>query len=77
MRAKLRAIKEELRRHRHASIFEQGGWLKRVVVGWYNYHAVPTNIAAPSSFQHLVGELWIWALRRRSQKDRTSWRSMR
>jgi RNA-directed DNA polymerase len=77
LRAKLRAIREELRRHRHASIPEQGSWLKRVVVGWYNYHAVPTNIAALSGFHHRVGELWIRALRRRSQKDRTSWRNMR
>jgi hypothetical protein len=77
MRAKLREIKEELRRHWHASIPEQGGWLKRVVGGWYNYHAVPTNIAALSSFRYLVGKLWLRALRRRSQKDRTNWAKMR
>ena len=77
MRAKLREIKEELRRHWHASIPEQGSWLKRVVGGWYNYHAVPTNIAALSSFRYLVGKLWLRALRRRSQKERTTWAKMR
>jgi RNA-directed DNA polymerase len=77
MRVKLREIKEELRRHRHASIPEQGGWLKRVIVGWYNYHAVPTNIAALSSLHHHVGNLWRRALQRRSQKDRTNRAKMR
>jgi RNA-directed DNA polymerase len=77
MRAKLREIKEALRRHRHASIPEQGQWLKRVITGWCNYHAVPTNIAALSSFHHAVGHTWLRALRRRSQKDATPWRKMR
>src|SRR5205809_3461323 len=43
MRAKLRAIKQELRRRMHQSIPEQGKWLKQVVNGYFNYHAVPTN----------------------------------
>ena len=29
---------------------DQGRWLQRVVAGWYNYHAVPTNVAALSTF---------------------------
>ena len=51
MRAKLHELKEELRWRRHSPIPEQGRWLRRVVAGWYNYHAVPTNIAALSTFQ--------------------------
>ena len=77
MRAKLHELKEELRRRRHSPIPEQGRWLRRVVAGWYNYHAAPTNIAALSAFQHHVGNLWRRALQRRSQKDCTTWAKMR
>src|SRR5271166_1045843 len=68
MRAKLHELKEELRRRRHSPIPEQGRWLRRGVAGWYNYHAVPTNVAALSTFQHHVGNLWRRALQRRSQE---------
>src|SRR5256886_17348116 len=43
MRAKLQAIKQELRRRMHQPIAAQGRWLKQVVTGYFNYHAVPTN----------------------------------
>ena len=43
MRAKLREIKEEMRRRMHQPIPEQGKWLRQVVSGFFNYHAVPTN----------------------------------
>jgi hypothetical protein len=39
MRAKLQAIKQELRRRTHQPIPVQG-----VVTGYLNYHAVPTNV---------------------------------
>ena len=43
MRAKLKMIKEEMRRRMHRPIPEQGKWLGQVVRGYFNYHAVPTN----------------------------------
>src|SRR6266851_613777 len=46
MRAKLRTIKQELRRRLHQPIAMQGKWLKQVVTGYFNYHAVPTNTRA-------------------------------
>ena len=73
MRAKLQEIKEELRRRRHQPIPQQGQWLRQVVRGYFDYHAVPTNIAALVAFRHHVIELWRRALRRRSQRDRTTW----
>ncbi|RWE53237.1 reverse transcriptase domain-containing protein [Mesorhizobium sp.] len=77
MQAKLRALKAELTRRRHQAIPDQGRWLKRVVIGWYNYHAVPTNGPALGAFRDRVTELWFRALRRRSQKDRTKWDRIR
>jgi RNA-directed DNA polymerase len=43
MRATLAAIKEQLRKRRHRPLDETGRWLGRVVQGWLNYHAVPSN----------------------------------
>jgi RNA-directed DNA polymerase len=58
MSAKLREIKDELRRRRHWPIPEQGQWLRQVVTGFFAYHAVPTNGAALSAFRYHVTDLW-------------------
>ena len=76
MQAKLRKIKETLRRCMHQPIPEQGNWLERVVRGYFNYHAVPTNALALDVFRHHVTDLWRRTLRRRSQKDRITWARM-
>jgi RNA-directed DNA polymerase len=73
MRAKLRAIKEELRRRMHEPIPQQGQWLRQVVRGYFAYHAVPTNVASLSAFRNHVVDLWRRTLKRRSQKDHTTW----
>jgi RNA-directed DNA polymerase len=72
LRAKLREVKETLRRRLHAAIGEQGAWLRQVVTGYFAYHAVPNNIQALSAFRRGVRWLWWRSLRRRSQKDRTT-----
>ena len=77
MRAKLQAIKQELRRRMHQPIPRQGQWLKQVVTGYFNYHAVPTNGRALATFRFRVIDLWMRTLRRRSQKDRTAWERIR
>src|SRR5271167_129518 len=77
MRAKLQEIKQEMRRRMHQPILEQGRWLERVVRGYFNYHAVPTNgQALLEVFRHHVTDLWRRTLRRRSQKDRVTWARM-
>jgi RNA-directed DNA polymerase len=73
MRAKLQEIKDELRRRMHQPIPDQGRWLKQVVTGFFAYHAVPTNGAALSAFRYHVTCLWRRSLRRRSQKDASTW----
>jgi RNA-directed DNA polymerase len=74
--AKLLEITEDLRRRWHQDIAEQGRWLGTVMRGYFAYHAVPTNSRALSTFRHHVIDLWRRALRRRSQKDKTSWTDM-
>ena len=73
MRAKLKEIKEEMRRRMHQPIPAQGRWLAQVVRGYFAYHAVPTNFPALGAFLHYVKRIWRWTLRRRSQKDRLTW----
>jgi len=76
MRAKLREVKENLRRRMHQLIPEQGRWLAQVIRGYFAYHAVPTNFSALSAFRYHVTRLWLRTLRRRSQKDRFTWARM-
>jgi group II intron reverse transcriptase/maturase len=73
MQAKLRAIKQEMRRRMHQPIPVQGKWLGQIVSGYFNYHAVPTNSRALHAFRHSVAELWQRSLRRRSQKHSMTW----
>jgi hypothetical protein len=76
MRTKLRQIKEELRKRMHEPIPAQGHWLRQVVQGYFAYHAVPTNYRAIGAFRHHVKDLWRRMLRRRSQKDGTTWQRL-
>lgn len=76
LRRKLQEVKAELRRRMHHSIPEQGAWLRRVVQGHFNYYAVPMNIRALGSFRTQVARYWLRTLRRRGQRDRTTWAKM-
>ena len=73
MQTKFKEIKEELRRRRRRPIPGQGAWLKQVVAGFFAYHAVPTNSRALRNFRSGVETLWWRSLRRRGQRDRTTW----
>jgi RNA-directed DNA polymerase len=71
--AKLKEVKEGLRRRMHRPVPEQGTGLKQVITGFFAYHAVPTNFRALLVFRAHIKTLWLRTLRRRSQKDRMSW----
>jgi len=73
MRAKLHAVKTEMRRRMHRPIPEQGRWLASVLAGHYRYYAVPDNSEALGAFRHWVVRHWRAALSRRSQKGRITW----
>ncbi len=70
---KLKELKEELRHRWHESVAELGRWLRSVVRGYFNYHAVPGNIASLRSFRLEVTRRWLRALRRRGQKHPMTW----
>ena len=73
LRAKLREVKATLMRCRHAPISQQGRCLRGVVQGYLNYHAIPGNMAALEAFRTQAVRHWLFALRRRSQRNRVSW----
>ena len=77
MRAKLKAVKANLMRRRHLPIPEVGRWLRRVVQGYLNYHAVPGNIRALRAFLEQVERHWRRALQQRSQRTRATWERVR
>ena len=73
LRAKLQQVKAELRRRVHDPPTEVGRWLRRVVQGYFNYHAVPFNGPSLWVFRTQVIRQWLRTLRRRSQRSRLSW----
>jgi len=73
MRAKLQEIKEQLRRRMHQPVIDQGRWLRSVVRGWFQYHAVPGNRDRLDAFRTQVARLWLKVLRHRSHKARHRW----
>jgi RNA-directed DNA polymerase len=76
MRAKLREVKDQLRRKQHLPIPEQGRWLGSVVRGHLAYYAVPGNIDAVAAFRRQVTWHWHATLWRRSQRTRLNWTRM-
>ena len=77
MRAKLLSLKQELRRKMHEPVCVVGGWLKRVVEGYYRYHAVPGNIVVLGRFRDRLCRLWRHVMRQRSQRRRPGWDRLR
>jgi RNA-directed DNA polymerase len=73
MVAKLKAIKAELQRRKHDRTSQVGEWLRKVVNGYYQYHAVPGNIDQMRTFRKRVNRLWRNVLVRRSQRARKEW----
>jgi RNA-directed DNA polymerase len=73
MRARLLAIKIELRKTMHDPIAKTGAWMKRMLQGHLNYFAVSGNHPILWWFFNRVKRLWLTSLRRRSQKAPLSW----
>ena len=73
MVTKLKAINAELRRRKHHRTTDVGAWLRKVVLGYYQYHAVPGNTGQLRIFMYRVRWLWRGVLIRRSQRARIRW----
>lgn len=73
MRATLQAIRLKLRKRMHLPLGEVGRWLRSVVQGWLNYHAVPGNSERIGRFVDEVTRYWLRVIRRRSQRGKNRW----
>jgi group II intron reverse transcriptase/maturase len=76
LRAKLQAVKFELRRRMHRPINEQGEYLRAVVVGHARYFGVPCNGTRLRTFRFQLARLWRRMLCRRGQSRGLPWRRM-
>ena len=77
MAAKLKEIRQTLRKGLHDSTKSTTKWLKSVVRGYFQYHAVPRNEERLKAFRYEVLRMWWWQLRRRSQRTRWTWRKFK
>lgn len=74
-RKKLQEMKQELRRKMHEPIARTGKWLRSVLNGYYQYHAVPGNIPVLKNFRTQVARRWFAVLAQRSQR-RPTWEKL-
>jgi len=77
MAARLKELRAKLRQRMHASPKETGQWLKQVVRGYFQYHAIPGNWERLKAYRNDVLGMWLQALRRRSQRSRMTWERFR
>ena len=73
LRGKLQELKQQLRQRRHDPVADTGKWLRSVVQGYFNYHAVPGNLDRLRTFRDRLTRLWRTQLRQRSQRHRLNW----
>src|ERR1700693_4332132 len=73
MRAKLLDIKQQLRQRMHDSVPQTGKWLRSIVQGYFNYHAIPGNTDSLFAFRHRAIRLWRSMLIHRGQKHHLTW----
>ena len=73
MRAKLLAIKMELRKKMHDPIARTGAWMKQMLQGHLNYFAVSGNDPSLWWYFNKVKRLWLSSLKRRSQNASVTW----
>jgi hypothetical protein len=74
LKAKLKELKDKLKRMVHLDLAEVGSWLSSVYKGWCNYHAVPLNSTRLNQFRSAIQKIWLTILRRRSQRaHRMTW----
>ena len=70
VRAKLKELKDKLRKKMHGELAVIGAWLSSVYRGWCQYHAIPGNSNRLQQFRTALQELWYRVRRRRSQRAR-------
>src|ERR1700729_586057 len=73
MAVKLKDVRQQLGGRMHERTSDTVKWLKSVVRGYYQYHAIPGNEDRMKTLRHEVLRMWLWQLRRRSQRSGWTW----
>ncbi len=60
----------------HEPVAVTGKWLKSVVQGYFNYHAIPGNTDTLRVFRFRITRLWRQILIRRGQRHYLNWTLM-
>ena len=76
MKNKLLEIKQALRKRINIDVYSQGKWLNKILIGHYNYFAVPDNSLSLDRFKTAISRLWLKLLKRRSQKFKVNWKKL-
>ena len=74
-RKKLLDIRQKLHRKMHDPVERTGGYLQRVLNGYYQYHAIPGNIPVLKRCRQQVARQWFHVLEQRSQR-RPTWEKL-
>ena len=75
MAAKLKDVRQKLRKQMHEATEREDGEVAAAggPTGLFQYHAVPGNEQRMKAFRNEVLRMWLWRLRRRSQRTRWTW----
>lgn len=76
-RAKLKELRQQLRRRMHRPLAEQHAWLCRVLQGHYQYFAVVGNNRALQRFRYQLVCAWRYVLLRRNDQRQMPWSRFR
>lgn len=76
VRAKLKALKQALKRSMHGGVAPVGSWLKRVLTGFFGYYAVPGALVPLDKMRRQLGYFWFKVLRRRDELRSLTWARM-
>ena len=71
--AKLKQMHAELKQRLHDPLAETAKWLRSVVRGYFQYHAIPGNERSLDQFRSHVLRSWLRQIRRRSQRSHWTW----
>jgi group II intron reverse transcriptase/maturase len=73
LKAKLRELKIGLRKRINFRVDMVGQWLGSVVRGYFNYFAIPENLAVLGQFRYILGHAWMKVICRRSNRMKMTW----
>ena len=76
VRAFLQRVKLDLKARYAWPVAQQGGWLRSVVRGYFQYHGVPGNMGTLETVRREVNRMWLRTLRRRSQRHDMTWQRL-